>query len=255
MKLTILGSADAYNSAGRFHSCYLLEAPGCGPVMIDIGGSGLVALRQSGREPNEIQGLAITHLHGDHLGGLPYLLLDCAYNHPRTATLPLVGPVGLADRVQALYASTYRELHTLPLKFDLPMTEIAPGESATLAGFRIEGFLADHMDPPEQPLSLRIEAPNGQIAAFSGDTAMNPQLLAAAEDVDVLVGECSALKPPIGRHCTWEDWKTVLPNLSTPRVVLSHLNHRVRDEISRLLTEVPPNVDLVFADDGLVLEF
>ena len=254
MKITILGSADAFNSSGRCHSCYLVEGPGYGPVMIDFGGSGMVALHKAGRTQPELAGVAITHLHGDHLGGLPFLILDAAYNHPRTAPLPLVGPFGLADRIKVLFQGTYRELPDKPLKFEIPITEITPGQRAAIAGLTIEGFAADHMDPPEQPLSFRITTPDGKSVAFSGDTAMNPQLLAAADQVDMLIAECSALVPPIGRHCTWLDWKAVLPTLTARRVVLSHLNHRVRDEIPRLLAEAPANVALTFADDGLIFE-
>ncbi len=254
MKVTILGSADAFNSAGRCHSCYLVEAAGCGPVMVDIGGSGLVALRKAGRAPLELEGIAITHVHGDHLGGLPFLILDAAYNAPRTRPLPMVGPVGLVARRDVLFAGTYRELEALHLPFEYPTTEIAPGESADLAGFRIDGFLADHMDPPDYPLSLRFTSPEGKVATFSGDTAMNPNLIAAAEGADILVAECSALEPPVGRHTTWLDWKAVLPNLDCRRVVLSHLNHRVRAEIPRLLAEAPKAVALAFADDGMIFE-
>ena len=254
MKVTILGSSDAFNSSGRCHSCYLVESEGCGAVMVDIGGSGLLALRRAGRHPHELAGLAITHLHGDHLGGLPFLLLDAAYNEPRTAPLPMVGPVGLASRMNDLFKGTYRELPAMQLPFELSTTEIAPGESASLAGFHIQGFLADHMDPPDLPLSLRVTAPDGKSVAFSGDTAMNPQLLVAGDGADLFVAECSALVPPIGRHCTWEDWKVILPVLTARRVVLTHLNHRVREKIPDLLAEAPGSVDLSFADDGLVFE-
>ncbi len=222
--------------------------------MVDIGGTGLLALRKAGRAPSELRGLAITHLHGDHIGGLPFLLIDAAYNAPRTESLPMVGPIGLAERMNTLFKATYRELHEMKLSFDYPTTEIAPGESATVAGFHVRGFLADHMDPPDRPLSLRVTALDGKVITFSGDTAMNPQLLAAADGVDMLVAECSALVPPIGRHCTWEDWKVTLPTLTTRRVVLSHLNHRVRDRIPDLLAEVPANVEVTFADDGMVFE-
>ncbi len=222
--------------------------------MIDIGGSGLAALRKAGRAPRELAGIAITHLHGDHVGGLPFLLLDALYNEPRTASLPLLGPKLLQERIDALYHATYRELAPMRLSFDLPVTEIAPGESAPLAGFEIQGFLADHMDPPNYPLSLRVRAPSGKVATFSGDTAMNPRLLEAAENADLLVAECSALKPPVGRHCSWLDWKAVLPKLTARRLVLSHLNHRVRDAIPRLLSEAPANVNLTFADDGMIFD-
>ena len=222
--------------------------------MIDVGGTGLVALRRAGRAPRELEGIAITHVHGDHLAGLPFLLLDAAYNEPRTRSLPMVGPIGLHARRETLFAGTYRELSAMRFTFDMPTLELAPGDSTTLAGFRIEGFLADHMDPPDYPLSLRITSPEGKIATFSGDTAMNTRLLAAGEGADIFIAECSALKPPIGRHCTWLDWKAALPKLTCRRLVLTHLNHRVREQIPRLLAEVEGPAELLFADDGMCFE-
>ena len=222
--------------------------------MVDIGGSGLAALRKAGRAPKELAGIAITHLHGDHVGGLPFLLLDAAYNEPRTVTLPMVGPLGLSARIHDLMLASYRELASMRFGFDYPITEIAPGQSAALAGLNVQGFLADHMDPPHFPLSLRIRGPDGKVVTFSGDTAMNPHLLEAADGADLLIAECSALEPPIGRHCTWLDWKAVLPTLKARKVVLTHLNHRVRGAIPRLLAEAPANVDLAFADDGMIFD-
>ena len=69
MKLTVIGSADAFNSAGRGNSCYVLESADAGKVMIDFGPTALLGLRRQGIQPNELSGVVFTHLHGDHIGG------------------------------------------------------------------------------------------------------------------------------------------------------------------------------------------
>src|SRR5438270_443475 len=72
MRLTIVGSADAFNAVGRSHSCYLLEGAER-PLMVDFGATALSALRRLGREPTDLGGLALTHLHGDHIGATHHL--------------------------------------------------------------------------------------------------------------------------------------------------------------------------------------
>jgi ribonuclease BN (tRNA processing enzyme) len=253
MRLTIVGSSDAFNSTGRFHSCYLLEGDGFGPIMIDFGATALAALRRIGREPTEVKGFALTHLHGDHAGGFPFLVIDGMFHAVRRAPLEVVGPLGAAARIDAFVRIAYGDVADRPRPFDLAVREIAPGEGAALAGATLRGFAAEHMDPPEQPLCLRVVAPDGRYAAFSGDTAMCEGLLAAADGAEVLVAECSCLAPPCGRHCTWEDWLRVLPSVGARRVVLTHLGTAVRERVPDLLAAVPAGIDVTFADDGMVI--
>lgn len=253
MRLTVVGSSDAFNSLGRSHSCYLLEAAGAGPIMIDFGATALAALRRLGREPTELAGIALTHLHGDHIGGFAFLLIDGMYNAVRRAPLPIVGPVLAAEKIDGIFRAAYGGLADEPRPYATEVRELAPGGSAELAGFRIDGFAAEHMDPPDRPLCLRIAA-GGKSVAFSGDTQMCPGLLAAGDGADLLVAECSALAPPAGRHCTWLDWREKLPLIGARRVLLTHLGRAVRERAAELLAELPAGLDVGFADDGLVID-
>jgi ribonuclease BN (tRNA processing enzyme) len=254
MRLTIVGSSDAFNSLGRSHSCYLLEGDGFGPIMIDFGATALLALRRIGREPREVRGFALTHLHGDHVGGFPFLIIDGMFHAVRQEPLEVVGPVGAEARVESFLRIAYGDVADRPRPFTLQVREIRPGEETILAGATVRGFPAEHMDPPEQPLCLRVTAPDGRSVAFSGDTAMCDALLAAADGAEALVAECSCLRPPCGRHCTWEDWLARLPEVRARRVVLSHLGTAVRQRIPELRAEAPPSVVLDFADDGMILD-
>ena len=97
MRLTILGSGDAFSSGGRLPSCYLLES-GQTRFLLDCGPSILPALKRNGLSSNLIPIIFISHLHGDHIGGLPFLLLDAIFPAARTEPLTLVGPPGLEAR-------------------------------------------------------------------------------------------------------------------------------------------------------------
>ena len=75
MRLTIVGSGDAFGSGGRLNTCFFLETAKAA-LLIDCGASALPALKGQGIEPNRIDAIILSHLHGDHFGGLPFLLLD-----------------------------------------------------------------------------------------------------------------------------------------------------------------------------------
>jgi ribonuclease BN (tRNA processing enzyme) len=170
-----------------------------------------------------------------------------------------VGPPGLEQRLRALLDVTYGvDLLERDRAPEVQFEELSVGERTEVDGFALETFPADHMEPPEQPLCLRFTGPDGQRIAFSGDTAMCEGLLAAADDADLVVAECSGLAPPMGRHCTWEDWRKILPTLSARRVVLTHLGAEVRAAMPRLQAEAlgfsPTAPRLDFAEDGLAVD-
>lgn len=255
MQLTVVGSADAFNAEGRAHSCYLIDGDDVGPTMVDFGATALASLHRLGKKSSDLRSVVFTHLHGDHIGGSPFLFIDSLFVDPRSAPLRLIGPPGLEARLRALLDVTYgRDIlgrgHPLELVFE----EIAPGRTLHVDGLAVTAYPADHQDPPEVPLCLRFARPGGGKIAFSGDTQMCEGLLTAARDVDLLVAECSSLAPPAGRHCTWQDWLQVFPELSARRVLLTHLGRDVRRAIPRLLAAPPPGPRLDFADDGLVVE-
>jgi len=254
MRLRVLGSADAFNSAGRGHSSYWLESPGAGPIAIDFGATTLMRLRAEGLRASDMAGIAITHLHGDHVGGLPFLWIDSMYHERRSAPLAIVGPVGTREKILALLEVTYAHADRIDWMLHA-ITEIAPGESAPLCGFTVHGFAAEHMDLPDRPLCLRIADAHGKSVAFSGDTELCDGLFAASEGAEMLVAECTQLTPPAGKHCTWEGWKTAFHRVKAQRLMLTHLGDDVRDAAPRIRGDAPPSLDLAFAEDGAIYDF
>lgn len=250
MRITFIGTGDAFNSAGRNHSCYLIESTGSPAAMIDFGATSLAALRQRGREPTEIELFLVTHLHGDHVGGFPFLFIDAMYHRRRSTPLLIVGPAGTEARVREFLRIAYGRVADEPVPGGVEIREILPGETVNIFGYQISGFAAAHMDPPEKPLCLRIRDGEGKIAAFSGDTELCPGLFEAAAGADLLVAECTQMAPPSGRHITWQQWEEAHLRTGAKRLILSHLGADVRAASNSLAKTFA----VEFADDGLIVE-
>src|SRR5262249_39310047 len=112
MRITMVGSGDAFGSGGRFQTCIALgpdDGNASSHTLIDCGATSVVALRQQGFDPNSIETVVVSHLQGDHFGGLPFLVLDGQFRR-RTTDLTVVGPPGtgrrLADAMEVLYPNS-----------------------------------------------------------------------------------------------------------------------------------------------------
>ena len=92
LELQVLGCGDAMGTGGRYQTCFSLSSGG-DRYLIDCGSSAMMAMRQFGINPLEVRCVVLTHLHGDHFGGLPFFLLDARLISRRRS--PLVIPSAL----------------------------------------------------------------------------------------------------------------------------------------------------------------
>ncbi|HXQ47140.1 MAG TPA: MBL fold metallo-hydrolase, partial [Caulobacteraceae bacterium] len=136
MRLQFVGSGDAFGSGGRFNTCFRVERPG-GDYLIDCGATSMVALRQLGIDPNTIRTIFISHLHGDHFGGLPFFVLDAQFYSRRTEALTIVGPPGLAERLTQAMEVFFPGSATARRRFEVDVIEVRPGSVATVNGVRV----------------------------------------------------------------------------------------------------------------------
>ena len=194
----------------------------------------------SGPDPGEIAAVFVSHLHGDHFGGLPFLILDGQFSR-RTRPLAVVGPPGTATRQHDGMPVPW-VLET-PRRFAVEVTELAPGTSRTLCGVAARAWEADH--PSGAPaLLLRLDLA-GKTIAYTGDTAWTGAIAEAAADADLLIAEAYCRDKHIPYHLRLADLHAHLNRLTARRIIVSHMS----DD----MLGAPPETSFEEAHDGLTI--
>lgn len=246
MKVTIVGSGDAFGSGGRGHTCFRLDS-GPASALVDFGASAIVSSKRLGLGFDSVDVVAISHLHGDHFGGLPFLLLDCQFVERRTRPLVLIGPPGLRDRLFAVLDAFFPGTAKMSWSFPWRVEEIAAGEPVKIGGFQVESFSVVHSSGA-MPTGLRL-TDGDRVFAYSGDTAWTETLLELSSGADLFLCECSSGDEPISNHLDWPTLRTHLSRFSARRMALTHLGDSAlarRDEMEQ--------AGVAVAYDGRVFE-
>jgi ribonuclease BN (tRNA processing enzyme) len=214
--VTIVGSGDAFGSGGRFQTCIAV-----GPqTLVDCGATSLTALRQQSLDPNEIRTIVITHLHGDHFGGLPFLILDGQFRR-RTEDLTVVGPPGTHDRLQAAMETLYPGSSEVRRRFDVHVLEHTDRRPQHLGELTITPYEVRHASGAPA-YAVRLQTPDRSIA-YSGDTEWTDALLDAADGVDLFL--CEGYSPdPIRWHLDVATLSRQRDRFTCKELVLTHLS-------------------------------
>lgn len=246
MKLTVIGSSDAFGSGGKLQTCFHV-AHGRGQFLIDCGATSLSGLLRQGFDPNDISTIFVTHLHGDHFGGLVWILIHALHVAKRTRPLTVVGPAGIEERFRTVAEGLFPGSTANERRFDLIFRLHEEGVPLEVDGVTVTPFLVSHPSGAP-PYALRFEA-DGKVLTFSGDTEWVESLVAAAQGADLFISECFAFDSAARFHLNWRTIEANLDRLDARAVLLTHLGPEAlanRDQIRH------PKVAI--AEDGLVRE-
>ena len=239
VELLVIGSGDAFGSGGRFQTCLHLSGAG-DPLLIDCGASSLVALKRAGVNPSEIGWVLLSHLHGDHFGGLPFLILDGQFSR-RTRPLVVAGPPGVRQRVEAAMEVFFPGSVDVARRFTTEFVELSERAAADVGPARVTAFGVEHASGAP-PYALRVEY-GGKVVTYSGDTEWTERLVAAAREADLFVCEAYTFDRKIRYHLDYQTLRAHLPRIGCRRLLLTHMGP---DMLSRL-----GDVDVECAEDGL----
>jgi len=246
MKVTFVGCGDAFGSGGRGHTCMRIDGAN-GVLTVDFGATALLGWNRMGYSTNDIDFVALTHLHGDHFGGLPFLLLEAQYVVGRRKPLVIAGPPGTTARVHALCEALFPGMTANRWKYDWSILEVEPGARTTWRDITIASCEMPH--PSGAPSTgLRISA-GGKLLACTGDTAWTEAILELAADADLLVTECYSGHAPAPHHVDWPTLRDNLPRLEARRIAVTHLGRSalpVQQEMR--------DAGLIVAEDGASID-
>ena len=243
LKVKFLGSGDAFGHGGRLQPCILLEWGGR-RVLLDCGASAMISLQRYGVEPNSIEGVLISHLHGDHFGGLPFFILDAQLHSKRTEPLLLAGPVGLASRLEQAMEVNFPGSSRVERKFAVEVTELTPGPPQSWCGLGLRA--AEGLHPSGAPaLALRVEA-EGKSLAYTGDTQWVEELSPLLAGADLLIAEAYFYGRPVKFHLSCREVLARREELRPGRLVFTHMSQDMLAHVDEMPGEV--------AGDGLELE-
>lgn len=252
LAITFLGTGGAFTDFRvNYHNNALVHTA-VGPVLIDCGGTAVQALRELGVAPRAIVGVILTHLHGDHVGGLEQLVWERTYGAPEgPAPLPL-----WAD--PAVLSGARSVLEPMIGLFSLGPGAVRPdgwaalvrgqawrggagsaddgAQTVAIGGVRFSLHQTPHVSDPgggKPCFGVRARSADGAELYFTSDTELRADIGERFPSAGAIFHDTTFEPPFEGTVHTHYQALRALPDPVRARIVLMHY------------TAVPPGVDPV----------
>ncbi len=181
-KLDLIGSGNAFLPNGRLHSLSLIDSS----ILIDVPPTALLSLRKIGVSPSDVHTIFITHLHGDHVFGFPFLILERKWISDREDIAPLrvIGAPGVREMLCELCELAYPESMTERLE----EIEWIEDDTGMFDEWQWERFAVLHEDSVD-PYGYLLKHKDGNTLLHSGDSGPCQAIEERIRDVDIAVVE------------------------------------------------------------------
>lgn len=241
MYVKCLGSGDAFGSGGKLNSSFYIRTSSTS-LLVDCGVSTPIALKKERLTAAELDLIVISHLHGDHFGGLPFILCEVIAGWKRNKLLTIVGPEGTREKTLQVLEAFFPGM-VLSSDHNIKFETYATEKMIQFGDVQITPYPAVH-SPLTNPHSLRIVA-DGKAVSFSGDTQWSDNLVRVSMNADLFVCEASTWKSEVRFHLSVKSLLAQLHRIQVKRIVLTHLG----EDALKHRHEIP----LTIAEDGMIL--
>jgi ribonuclease BN (tRNA processing enzyme) len=233
VELQFIGAGDAFGSGGRFQTCLHLSGS-TEPLLIDCGASSLIALKQSRLDPSEIGWVLLTHLHGDHFGGLPFMILDGQFSR-RTRPLVVAGPPGVRRRVEDAMEVFFPGSTRVSRRFTTEFIELIERVPLALGPAIVTAVGVEHASGAPS-YGVRVEY-GGKVIAYSGDTEWTESLIELARGADLFICEAYSFEKKIRSHLDYAALRVNSERLECRRLILTHMGADMLEHVANLPCE------------------
>lgn len=227
VKLSFLGTGDAFANGGRFQSGYILEAHNY-RILMEAGPTSLCAMKKMRVDPASFDLILISHLHGDHYGGLPFLILEYLYESPPQKLITIAGPRRLEARTWRLFNTMFPNTRgdLVRLRSRLKFVVLEPGDNKRLGQVRVETIRTPHMRR-EASLALKLGF-DGKTIVFSGDSGWSDHLVDFAAGADLFLCECTYFESAhLDFHMNYPQLQERRERFDVGRMILTHVGREV----------------------------
>ena len=241
----LLGSGNAFLPSGRLHSFLAIDKH----IVVDCPPTALASLRKAGISPADIDTILITHVHGDHVFGFPFFLLERKYISDREGLkeLTVAGSSGVKERLTHLCNLAY------PGSLEEILETINWVDVPNVKGWTMERFEVLH-DPEVDPHGWMMTNDEGWSMIHSGDSG-------PFEDLWDRIGRCSFAVVEMGvpewvnteHHHKPSDITKLANKYPNTKMVITHTfidsDYQI---ITKEVPDFPPNV--IHGEDGMKFE-
>lgn len=218
LELVFLGTGNAFSMANRYWGSILVN----NTILLDASPIIVPHMKLLDKELTKIEYIFITHFHGDHYLGLPFLLLDFAYFESPSNPLTIIGPLGIESRVKQISDLCFSGLmKKLEGKVDLIFYEIStPGEH-DISGLDFYSYQMLHGDA--QAFGYKFSK-GGKTLSYTGDTDLCDEIYQLAEGSDILIIELSNPDKDVPGHMSLQKIKTLQNGIGkNVKIILNHI--------------------------------
>ncbi|MGE4335788.1 MAG: MBL fold metallo-hydrolase [Pigmentiphaga sp.] len=201
MRILLLGTGAALADPDRAQSSILVTLDNGRNYLFDCGEGATRQMVKANVNPADVDWVFLSHLHYDHICGLPFFVLS-SWVYNRVGAPRVFGPKGTQHYVDHLFedgafrvdlqARAAYEVRQRNIEAVRPIvTEISPGVMYEDEHVKISVDWVDHI-PHDicECFGIRLEA-EGKVVAFSGDTKPCDTMVRLADNADLLIHECT----------------------------------------------------------------
>lgn len=243
-ELFILGSGNAFNINARGHTAFLLDQK----ILIDCGPTILLKTQEFRIDLSSLKYILITHYHGDHFAGIPFLLIYFKYILHRKEKLTIMGPEGLNIHFNKIMEVTYPNME---FDFEIEFIELNKNDEIFCNPYIIKSYPITHK---EESIGYRI-VDNKHSFAFTGDTILNEEVFILMDAVDIGIIELSLWDNPNQEisHVSLQELISLRDKINVKHLFFNHITDSLAEEVKKINQNIKPIGIPLY--DGMKIDF